>query len=159
MTDTAVLAEAHAPERRPRTYGHGRPAWSSLVLIVAVVVATPVLAVVADGLGSLGDTAPPRDLGRMVLTTLTLMLGVGAGSLVIGGGLAWLVTAYRFPGRGAMSWLLVQNLGASGFELGLLQVFQFGTVLFLSIPAGIVADRFPKRRTLLMTQSLIGTAA
>ncbi len=33
----------------------------------------------------------------MVVTTLLLMLGVGVGTLVIGGGLAWLVTAYRFP--------------------------------------------------------------
>ncbi|WDF34057.1 iron ABC transporter permease [Arthrobacter agilis] len=118
MTDTAVLAETHAPERRARKYGQGRPAWSSLVLIVAVVVATPVLAVVVDGLGSFGDTAPPRDLGRMVLTTLALMVGVGAGSLLIGGGLAWLVTAYRFPLRSVLVWLLVLPLAMPAYVLG-----------------------------------------
>ena len=46
------------------------------MVLVAVVVATPVLALVVDGLGSLGSAAPPRDLGRMVLTTL-LLPGIG----------------------------------------------------------------------------------
>ncbi|WP_049822123.1 ABC transporter permease [Arthrobacter sp. H41] len=118
MTGPAVLAEARTPERRSRTYGVGRTAWSSLVIAVAVVVATPVLAVVIDGLGSLGESAQPRGLARMVLTTLALMLGVGAGSLVVGGGLAWLVTAYRFPLRNVLVWLLVLPLAMPAYVLG-----------------------------------------
>lgn len=54
----------------------------------------------------------------------------------------------------AMSWLLVQTLQASPLQLGLLQVFQFGPILLLGIPAGIVADRFPKRNILQATQSI-----
>ena len=108
MTQPAVLAP---PARRPprgasrragRMAGSGRPGWSLLVLAVAFVVASPVVAVVVDGLLGSEEIAMPRGLGSMVLTTLLLMLGVGVGTLVIGGGLAWLVTAYRFPLRNAL---------------------------------------------------------
>lgn len=118
MTGPAALAEARTPERRSRTYGVGRPLWSALVIGVAVVVAAPVLAVVIDGLGNLGASAPPRGLTGMVLTTLALMLGVGAGALVVGGGLAWLVTAYRFPLRNVLVWLLVLPLAVPAYVLG-----------------------------------------
>ena len=119
MSGTAVLAGARPPVPRPRRgAGTRRPGWSVLVLLVAVVVATPVLAVVADGLGSLGEGSPPRGLGRMALTTLGLMLGVGAGTLVVGGGLAWLVTAYRFPLRDVLVWLLVLPLAMPAYILG-----------------------------------------
>ncbi len=42
--------------------------------------------------------------------TLGLMAGVGALSLVIGTGTAWLVTMYRFPGRRYFQWLLLLPL-------------------------------------------------
>jgi iron(III) transport system permease protein len=88
------------------------------VVAVALLVAIPVLAVVVDGLASLGDFAPPRGLADMVLTTVALMLGVGIGTLVIGGGLAWLVTAYRFPFRDVLVWLLVLPLAMPAYILG-----------------------------------------
>ena len=96
----------------------GRPAWSLVVLVIAALVATPVLAVVVDGLAGLDDISLPRDLGSMVLTTLGLMLGVGVGTLVVGGGLAWLVTAYRFPLRDVLVWLLVLPLAMPAYILG-----------------------------------------
>ncbi|WP_258804393.1 ABC transporter permease [Pseudarthrobacter sp. NS4] len=131
MTETAVLAEAGMPKRRPRrTAGPGRPAWTALVVVVAAVVAMPVLAVVLDGLGSLGNTAPPRNLAGMVFTTLVLMLGVAAGSLLVGGGLAWLVTAYRFPLRNIFVWLLVLPLAVPAYILG----FVFLSVFDVSGP-------------------------
>ena len=37
-------------------------------------------------------------------TTLTLMAGVGAGTLLIGVGTAWMVTMLRFPGRRFFEW-------------------------------------------------------
>ena len=89
-----------------------------LILLIAVLVATPVLAVVLDGLRTSGSTNLPRGLGAMVLTTLGLMVGVGAGTLVIGGGLAWLVTAYRFPLRNVLVWLLVLPLAMPAYILG-----------------------------------------
>lgn len=101
-----------------RLTGSGRAGWSLAVVVVALLVATPVLAVVVDGLAGLGDPAAPRNLGSMVLTTLGLMLGVGVGTLVVGGGLAWLVTAYRFPFRDVLVWLLVLPLAMPAYILG-----------------------------------------
>ncbi|MFZ5846040.1 MAG: ABC transporter permease [Actinomycetota bacterium] len=101
-----------------RRLGEGRPAWSLAVLVIAALVATPVLAVVVDGTAGLGDFSLPRGLGGMVVTTLALMLGVGVGTLVIGGGLAWLVTAYQFPLRDVLVWLLVLPLAMPAYILG-----------------------------------------
>lgn len=66
-------------------------------------------------------------LADMVVDTLVLLGGVGVGTLVLGGGLAWLVTAYRFPGRAVLSWLLVLPLAMPGYVLGFvyLSVFDF----------------------------------
>jgi MFS family permease len=52
----------------------------------------------------------------------------------------------------AQAWLLVDVLNASPLQLGLLPVFQFSPVMFLGIPAGILADRFSKRNLMLVTQ-------
>jgi iron(III) transport system permease protein len=115
----AVLAASRTPRWRPRRHtGSGRPAWSLLVLLVAAAVATPVLAVVVEGVSALADIRLPRGLGSMVLTTLGLMLGVGAGTLLVGGGLAWLVTTYRFPLRDVLVWLLVLPLAMPAYILG-----------------------------------------
>ena len=53
----------------------------------------------------------------------------------------------------AQSWLVYEILGASPFQLGLVNVLQFLPVLVFGIPAGIIADRFPKRSILMVTQS------
>lgn len=98
--------------------GNGRPLWSALVLLVAVLVATPVVAVLVDGLGTMGSGTVPRDIGAMVLTTVLLMAGVGTGTLLVGGGLAWLVTAYTFPLRNVLSWALVLPLAMPAYILG-----------------------------------------
>lgn len=119
MTEPAVLARTRTPRWRPRRrLGEGRPAWSFAVLVIAFLVATPVLAVVLNGVAAVGETSLPRGLGGMVLTTLALMLGVGVGTLVIGGGLAWLVTAYQFPFRDVLVWLLVLPLAMPAYILG-----------------------------------------
>lgn len=101
-----------------RRLGEGRPLWSFAVLVIAALVATPVLAVVLNGVAAVGESSLPRGLGGMVLTTLALMLGVGVGTLVIGGGLAWLVTAYQFPLRDVLVWLLVLPLAMPAYILG-----------------------------------------
>ena len=95
----------------------GRPAWSFLILLIAVLVAAPVFAVVVDGLISSESTSLPRGLDSMVLTTLALMVGVGIGTTLIGGGLAWLVTAHQFPLRNILVWLLVLPLAMPAYIL------------------------------------------
>lgn len=87
------------------------------MLVVAALVIAPVAAVLLDVVT--GDPAPwPRNLGDMVLTTVLLMLGVATGTLVLGCGLAWLVTAYTFPLRDVFVWLLVLPLAMPAYILG-----------------------------------------
>lgn len=50
--------------------------------------------------------------------------------------------------------LLVLKITGSGLRLGVLSAFQYGPLMILSPYAGALADRFSKRRLLLVTQSL-----
>jgi MFS family permease len=50
--------------------------------------------------------------------------------------------------------LLVLKITGSGFAVGVLTACQFGPIFFLSPWAGVLADRWDKRRLLLATQSL-----
>jgi MFS family permease len=59
----------------------------------------------------------------------------------------------------AQSWLVVDQLHATAFQLGLVNVFQFGPVLLLGIPAGVIADKIPKRTLLLCSQIIFGLLA
>ncbi len=59
----------------------------------------------------------------------------------------------------AQSYLVYDLLHASPLQLGLVNVFQFAPVLLLGIPAGVIADRFPKRAILVFTQSTFGLLA
>lgn len=119
MSESAVLVDAAvAGQRRRRLTGNGRPLWSAAVVLAAALVATPVIAVMVDGLGSLNSGSIPQDIGSMVLVTVLLLAGVGAGTLLIGGGLAWLVTAYDFPLRKLLSWALVLPLAMPAYILG-----------------------------------------
>lgn len=52
----------------------------------------------------------------------------------------------------AQSWLVVETLQASAFQLGLVPIFQFGPSLLFGIPAGTIIDRFSKKHMLLVTQ-------
>ena len=58
----------------------------------------------------------------------------------------------------AQSWLVLELTG-SPFRLGLVGTLQFAPVLFLSFLAGALADRLPRRRLLIATQSMMGLQA
>lgn len=58
----------------------------------------------------------------------------------------------------AQSWLVLQ-LTNSPFRLGLIGTLQFAPVLLFSIFSGAVADRFPKRRILMLTQATLACQA
>lgn len=62
--------------------------------------------------------------------------------------------------RIALAWLVL-DLTGSAFALGLVTTFQSLPVLFLSLFGGVIADRFPKRSLLLVTQTakLVQSAA
>ena len=112
--------------RATRLSGSGRPRWSALVVVIALLVSVPVVSVLVQAVASAGDLALPSDLAEMVLTTVALLALVGLGTGVLGVGLAWLVTAYDFPGRRLFSWLLVLPLAMPAYVLGFLFLSTFG---------------------------------
>jgi len=54
----------------------------------------------------------------------------------------------------ALSWLAL-TLTKSAFLIGLFNAVQFTPQLFLSLFAGAIADHFPKKKLLILTQSLL----
>ncbi|MGI9252847.1 MAG: MFS transporter [Thermomicrobiales bacterium] len=54
----------------------------------------------------------------------------------------------------AQSWLVL-TLTNSPIALGMISILQFGPTLVLGLAGGVIADRYPKRRILLVTQSAI----
>jgi MFS family permease len=61
--------------------------------------------------------------------------------------------------RIGQDWLVLQLSGDSGIALGLITALQFGPTLLLSMYGGVLADRYDKRRMLLVTQALMGLLA
>ncbi len=61
--------------------------------------------------------------------------------------------------RVAQDWLVLHLPGNSGTELGITTGLQFLPILILSPYAGLVADRFPKRRLLQVTQLMLAAPA
>lgn len=61
--------------------------------------------------------------------------------------------------RIGQDWLVLQLSGDSGVALGLTTALQFGPTLLLSMYGGVLADRYSKRRLLLVTQALMGVLA
>ncbi len=61
--------------------------------------------------------------------------------------------------RVAQDWLVLQLPGNSGTALGITNGLQFLPVLLLSPYAGVIADRFPKRRLLQLTQLTMAAAS
>lgn len=88
----------------------GAPGWSIAALAVCAVVTAPLVAILVQAMHSSGHTWPhllSTVLPSATLTTFLLMLGVGAMTLAIGTGTAWLVTMYRFPGSRWLEWMLL----------------------------------------------------
>ncbi len=96
------------------------PGWAAIVA-VATVVATPVVVIMASVLEpstEVWEELWATRLPGMLVDTLTLLTTVVVGATVLGTGLAWLVTAYRFPGRRVLGWALVTPLAIPGYVLG-----------------------------------------
>ena len=84
--------------------------WSVSVVIIALIIIAPVLAIFYSAF--LGDTSLWPHLFSTVLprytyNTLILMLGVGTVSLAFGVSSAWVITRYNFPCKFLFEWALL----------------------------------------------------
>lgn len=88
----------------------------------------PLLALPASfvGGGRLFDPIARALLPEAFTTSVLLGLGVGVGTLVVGGGLALLVSFYAFPGRRWIEWALVLPMAMPGYVLVFVLLGQYG---------------------------------
>ncbi len=98
-----------APRPRARLPRVAHPFATLLLIAVAALVLAPLVSLVLIALQ--GDAEIWAHLAAYVLpqatlNTVLLLLGVAVIAAVAGVGTAWIVTAYQFPGRNALVWLL-----------------------------------------------------
>jgi iron(III) transport system permease protein len=113
MTDLSQFSRSDiAPTPRSASTRSDR-LWTVAGVLVAALTLLPVLSLAILALQPTGDvwshlvgTVLPRSLW----TTGLLMAGVGALTLTLGVGTAWLVTMCRFPGRSLFDWALLVPL-------------------------------------------------
>ncbi|MGB6228765.1 MAG: ABC transporter permease subunit, partial [Litorimonas sp.] len=94
------------------------PIGTGAVLALAGLVSVPMLAVLASmaaGEAGLWSRLWSTTLPGYLLNTGALMLMTGAIAALIGTGAAWCVTMLDFPGRRALSWLLILPLAAPAY--------------------------------------------
>lgn len=91
------------------------------VLIAGLVIALPVVIVLTNGLLEGGGTAWTHIRETLLLRyfggTLAVLTLTGILCLLTAVPTAWIVTMFRFPGRGVFEWLLVLPLAAPGYVL------------------------------------------
>jgi len=108
---------------RQQMAGSGRPgagAWPIFTVAVAALISLPVLVVAGYVFAPTGDIwshLAGTVLPRYVANSLWLMLGVGAGTLVIGVGTAWLVSLCAFPGRRLFEWALLLPMAVPAYVI------------------------------------------
>jgi iron(III) transport system permease protein len=104
--------EVAAPAPRPAS-------WPVVGVLVALLVAGPLLVLPASFVTDAGafDQIAADLLPDALRASAVLALGVGAGTLVLGGGLAALVSFYDFPGRRWLDWALVLPLAMPAYVL------------------------------------------
>jgi iron(III) transport system permease protein len=95
--------------------------WTLAALAIAATLAVPPLSVVS----SLAQPAREvwahlwrTQLLELTVNTVALVAGVGAGTLLLGTALGWLVTSYEFPGRRFFEWALILPLALPAYVIG-----------------------------------------
>lgn len=86
------------------------PVWTVAVALATAIIALPIVTIIVLALSPAENIWPHlfrTVLPRSLANTLLMMLGVGLVTIVVGTGTAWIVTMYRFPGRGVLDRLLV----------------------------------------------------
>ncbi|MBA4501490.1 ABC transporter permease [Marinobacterium marinum] len=107
ITAAATTATPLVDTRKPRRF---MPGWYTVAWSSALLVMLPVLAVFWLALFPTENIWPhlvDTILPVYIQTTLLLLAGVGALSVIMGVGTAWLVTMCNFPGRRLFEWALL----------------------------------------------------
>ncbi len=109
-------------------YGRGPHGFPALPLLIALLIIIPVGMVASTLLTPtweiwqhLWQTLLPE----MLRNTVLLLLGVGAGTFILGAGLAWLVVANRFPGQPFFEWFLLLPLAVPTYIMGFVYMSTF----------------------------------
>lgn len=109
-----------AADTSPATSHRGTALLAAVAFVMAALVCLPVLSVLASWLQPTGPAwshVVERLLPAFLANTAWLMVGVGALTLVLGIGTAWLVVSYRFPGAGLLEWALILPLAIPAYVL------------------------------------------
>lgn len=122
------LSSSLSTVRARRATAARRLLWSTLPVMVAALVVVPMVLLVARLLHPTGEVWAQlwsTILPEMIRNTLLLMLGVAVITLTLGSGLAWLVTAYRFPGSRIFDWALILPLAVPTYVMGFVYMATF----------------------------------
>lgn len=95
-------------------------AWTFSTLLIALLVATPVVVILVHVFFPSGDVwshLASTVLPRYLVNTLILGVVVGLGTAIIGTGCAWLVVMCRFPGRRLFEWALLLPLAVPTYVI------------------------------------------
>lgn len=104
-----------------RAARRSRTSWATAALVVAVLAVAPIAAVLGGVLRPNAEVWRQQWETRLpgqIWSSLLLVGGVAACTVVLGVGLAWLVGAHDFPGRRLFSWALVLPLALPAYILG-----------------------------------------
>lgn len=85
-------------------------AWSVISIVILILVVTPILSIflhVFDAPGPIWEYISKTLLSRYIYDTLVLLVGVCFFTFIIGTSLGWLVSAFEFPGRKILEWLVI----------------------------------------------------
>lgn len=135
----------------PRSRRRGRrvPAWAVVSALMALAVVGPLVALPASfvGGGRAFDDISGTLLPEALRTSVLLGAGVAAGTLLVGGSLAVLVSFYDFPGRRWLEWALVLPMAMPAYVLVFVAIGQYG--LASPLHSNLLGDgfRIPGLRT------------
>ncbi len=109
--------------------GSGTTGWSVSAVVVALLVVVPVAMLAGSVLRPSREVWSQQWRTRLpgeLVSTAVLLGGVAIGTVVLGAGLAWLVSAYDFRGARTFGWMLILPFAMPSYILGFLTLSTFG---------------------------------